>query len=289
MAANTKRPTILDLYAKKEKGEKATWITAYNFSQATAAQNAGIDMILVGDSLGMVELGLSGTIPVTMDQCIHHCKAVRRGAPYVFVIGDMPFLSYQTSDSDAVYNAGRFCKEAEVDAIKLEGGIRVASQIKAITDSGVCVFGHIGLTPQSSGIMGGFKAQGRNIESARKIIDDALAVEEAGAMVLLVEGVPTQVTEIITKVVKIPVYGIGAGPACDGQVIVIGDAMGFIEGGFTPKFAKRYTEVGAIMTKAMEQYADEVKKGIFPGPEYCYKAQASDEEFAALLKEYQHK
>lgn len=289
MAANTKKASVLDFYAWKESGKKVNWITAYDYPQAVAAEQAGIDIILVGDSLGMIELGLPDTIPVTMDMCIHHCKAVRRGAPNTFIIGDMPFGSYQASDEEAVHNAQRFCKEAAVDAIKLEGGVKVASRIKAIADAGICVFGHIGLTPQSAGVMGGFKAQGKNIANARKIIDDAIAVESAGAMFLLVEGVPAQVMSIIRKIVQIPVYGIGAGSDCDGQVLVLGDALGLVEGSFTPKFAKRYAEVGAYMKKGIEEFIDEVNRGAFPAPANCYKAQASDEEFDELLAEYQTK
>jgi len=201
----------LDFMRMKEKGEPAAWITAYDFPTASFAEQAGMDMILVGDSLGMVLLGYKGTVPVTMEECITCCKAVRRGAPNTFCIGDMPFMSYQISDEDAVYNAGRFLKEADMDAVKLEGGRRVITRIKAIADAGMLVMGHIGLTPQSSGVLGGFKAQGRDPKSARDLILDARAIEEAGAFSLLLEAVPPELTEFITNDLSIPVYSIGAG------------------------------------------------------------------------------
>ena len=224
-----KKKGRLEFLEMKKNGEKVTWVTAYDFPTAMFAEAAGLDMILVGDSLGMVVLGYPGTIPVTMEDCISHCKAVRRGAPNTFVMGDMPFGSYQVSDEQAVENAVRFFKEADVDAVKLEGGVRVESRIKAIADSGVLVCGHIGLTPQSSGPMGGFKAQGVTPESARYVIEDALAVERAGAYALLVEGIPPELTEFITKRLSIPVYSIGAGWPCDGQLIICGDMLGCYE------------------------------------------------------------
>ncbi|MBU8848228.1 MAG: 3-methyl-2-oxobutanoate hydroxymethyltransferase, partial [Desulfobacterales bacterium] len=189
----SKKKAIHDFYKMKEKGEKVTWLTSYDFPTAQFAETAGLDMILVGDSLGMCVYGYKGTVPVTMDQCIVHCDAVRRGAPNTFIVGDMPFMSYQVSDEDAVYNAGRFLKEADVDAIKLEGGTRVASQIKAIVEAGIVVIGHIGLTPQSSGALGGHKAQGRTAKDAAMVVEDALAVQDSGAQMLLVEAVPPEV------------------------------------------------------------------------------------------------
>ena len=193
------KKTITDFYDMKERGEKVTWITAYDYPIANLSESAGIDMILVGDSLGMLVYGYSGTVSVTMDECIIHCKAVRRGAPNVFVVGDMPFGSYHTTDADAVANAVRFVKEANMDAIKLEGGLRVASRISAITDAGIVVIGHIGLTPQSSAALGGFKAQGRTADSAEAVIKDAIAVEKAGARILLVEAIPPELASSITN------------------------------------------------------------------------------------------
>jgi 3-methyl-2-oxobutanoate hydroxymethyltransferase len=243
-----------------------------------------MDMLLVGDSLGMVTLGYSGTVPVTMEDCISHCQAVRRGAPNTFVIGDMPFGSYQTSDEDAVKNAVRFLKEADVDAIKLEGGIRVQSRIRAITDAGIAVFGHIGLTPQSSGQLGGFKAQGRTVESARGVIEDALAVQEAGAMMLLVEAVPPEVTKFIADLLEIPVYSIGAGD-CDGQLLISSDMVGKFQA-FTPKFVKKYANVAEVETNAYKEYIKDVKEGVFPSDEYVYHVTDPIEEFDELFKEY---
>ena len=206
-----KKISINDLYSKKAAGEKVSWLTCYDYPTAQFQETAGIEMILVGDSMGMCIYGYSSTVPVTMDQCIVHSEAVRRGAPTAFVIGDMPFMSYQESDQVAVANAGRFLKEANVDAIKLEGGLRIASRIRAIVDAGIVVSGHIGLTPQSSGQLGGHKAQGRTAESAELVIRDALAVQEAGAQLLLLEAIPPELSSYITKKLSIPVYSIGAG------------------------------------------------------------------------------
>ena len=258
-----KKLSIGDFYEMRDRGEKISWITAYDYPIANLSESAGIDMILVGDSLGMVVYGYDGTVPVTMDECIIHCKAVRRGAPNVFVIGDMPFGSYHISDGDAVSNAVRFIKEANMDAIKLEGGDRVASKIRAITDAGIVVIGHIGLTPQSSAALGGFKAQGRTAQSAETIIKDAIAVEEAGARLLLVEAIPPELASAITKIVKIPVLGIGAGPDVDGQVMICGDILGYFQA-FTPKFVKKYAELGRTITDAIKEYIDDVKNVSFP-------------------------
>jgi 3-methyl-2-oxobutanoate hydroxymethyltransferase len=279
-----KKESVLDLYKMKKSGEKVAWITAYDYPTAMFAEAAGMDMLLVGDSLGMVTLGYSGTVPVTMEDCISHCQAVRRGAPNTFVIGDMPFGSYQTSDEDAVKNAVRFLKEADVDAIKLEGGIRVQSRIRAITDAGIAVFGHIGLTPQSSGQLGGFKAQGRTVESARGVIEDALAVQEAGAMMLLVEAVPPEVTKFIADLLEIPVYSIGAGD-CDGQLLISSDMVGKFQA-FTPKFVKKYANVAEVETNAYKEYIKDVKEGVFPSDEYVYHVTDPIEEFDELFKEY---
>ena len=260
--------------------------TAYDYPTASFAEQAGIDMILVGDSLGMVVLGYSGTVPVTMDECIILCKAVRRGAPNTFVIGDMPFGSYQVSDEEAVRNAIRFIKEADMDAIKLEGGRRVVSRIKAIADAGIVVFGHIGLTPQSSGQLGGFKAQGRTVESARELIKDAIAVEEAGAQALLLEAVPPEVAEFIAKKLTIPVYSIGAGLPCDGQLLICGDMLGQFQA-FTPKFVKKYANVAEVVINAFKEYVDDVKSERFPEDQHVYHIKDSKEDFEKLFKEFE--
>lgn len=281
-----KKPTVWDFYEMKKAGKKVTWITAYDYPIASFAEAAGVDMILVGDSLGMVVYGYDGTVPVTMDECIIHCKAVRRGAPNVFVVGDMPFGSYHTSDNDAVANAVRFLKEAGCDAVKLEGGVRVASRIRAITDAGVIVIGHIGLTPQSSGVLGGFKAQGRTAESAEALIQDALAVQEAGAKMLLVEAIPPELAEVITRILKIPVLGIGAGVNVDGQILICGDMLGYFEA-FTPKFVKKYANVAKVITDAIKQYVDDVRNCVFPGPEHTYSVLPEEKEkFEKVVKKY---
>jgi 3-methyl-2-oxobutanoate hydroxymethyltransferase len=264
-----KKKSIQDFYAMKEKGEQITYITSYDYPTATFAERAGIDMILVGDSLGMCVYGYEGTMPVTMDQMIWHTEAVRRGAPHTFVIGDMPFLSYQTTDEAAVENAGRFFKEARVDCVKLEGGVRVASRIRAIVDAGMLVMGHIGLTPQSSSQLGGFKAQGRTLDSAKAQVEDALAVQEAGAALILLEAIPPEVSGYIRDTLMIPVLSIGAGPYCDGQLLIVSDMLGVFEA-FTPKFVKRYAEVAKVCTEALTNYVEDVRAKKFPEPKHIY-------------------
>ncbi len=284
--AQGKKLSILDLQKMKRNGEKVAWITAYDYPTAQFAEAAGMDMLLVGDSLGMCVYGYEGTVPVTMDQCIVHCQAVRRGAPNTFVLGDMPFMSYQTSDVDAVRNAGRFIKEAGMDGVKLEGGIRVISRIKAILDAGVVVCGHIGLTPQSSGQLGGHKAQGRTVASAKLLIEDALAIEEAGAQMLLLEAVPPEVAGFIAHKLTIPVLSIGAGPYCDGQLLIVSDLIGQFQA-FTPKFVKKYANVAQVVTDALTAYIKDVKTGDFPADEHCYHMlKGEKEKFEELIKDY---
>ncbi|RLE34898.1 3-methyl-2-oxobutanoate hydroxymethyltransferase [Candidatus Acetothermia bacterium] len=280
-----KKHSIHTIQKMKTTGEKVAWLTAYDYPTAQFAEAAGMDMLLVGDSLGMCVYGYEGTVPVTMDQCIVHCEAVRRGAPNTFVLGDMPFMSYQASDEEAVRNAGRFLKEAGVDGVKLEGGKRVLSRIKAILDAGIVVCGHIGLTPQSSGQLGGHKAQGRTIDSARPLIEDALAIEEAGAQMLLLEAVPPEVAGFIARKLSIPVLSIGAGPYCDGQLLIVSDLIGQFQA-FTPKFVKKYCNVAEIITNAMRAYIDDVKAGRFPADEHCYHMlKGEKEKFEELIKE----
>jgi 3-methyl-2-oxobutanoate hydroxymethyltransferase len=278
------KKTVLDFREMKKKGEKITYLTAYDFPMASFCEKAGIDMILVGDSAAMVVHGLPGTVPMTMDQMVLHSQAVRRGAPNTFVIGDMPFLSYQLSVENSIYNAGRFYKEASVDAIKLEGGRRVVPQIKGIVDSGMSVMGHIGLTPQSSGQMGGFKAQGRTADTAIELIKDAVTIEKAGAFALLVEAIPPEVGKIITETLKIPVLGIGGGMYTDGQVLIIGDMLGYFEA-FTPKFVKKYANLAETIVKAFTEYAEDVRTGKFPEEKHCYRmVEGEHEKLQALLK-----
>ena len=279
------KKSIYDLYQMKSDGEKIAWLTSYDFPTAQFAEAAGMEMLLVGDSLGMCVYGYSGTVPVTMDQCILHCDAVRRGAPNTFVVGDMPFLSYQASDEQAVMEAGRFLKEANVDAVKLEGGVRITSRIQVITDAGINVIGHIGLTPQSSGQLGGHKAQGRTAETAKLVVEDAIAVQEAGARMLLVEAVPPEVTKYIWEILEIPVLSIGAGPHCDGQLLIVSDLIGQFQA-FTPKFVKKYCNVAQVITDAMTEYVAEVKKVTFPDEKkYCYHMiEGEEEKFLSLMK-----
>ena len=281
-----KKKTILDLQKMKETGEQAVWMVIYDACLAACAEEAGMDMILVGDSMGMIIYGWEGTVPVTMDMSIAHCQGVRRGAPNTYLIGDMPFGAYHASCEDAVNNAVRFIKEGGVDAIKLEGGVAVADKIEAISKAGIVVFGHVGLTPQSSAAMGGFKVQGKNTAAAKAVIDDAVAVYKAGARCLLLEGIPEETASFIHKLLPIPVYGIGAGADCDGQVLLAADALGVYKN-FTPKFAKKYCNIGEIATKGMADYIAEVKSGAFPAPEHKYKFTGDKDEFAAFLAEYE--
>jgi len=279
-----KKKSVLDFVEMKKKGDKITFLTAYDFPMANFCEKAEIDMILVGDSAAMVVHGLPGTVPMTMDQMIQHSQIVRRGAPNTFVIGDMPFLSYQVSREDAIANAGRFFKEASVDAIKLEGGRRVIKQIEGIVEGGMSVMGHIGLTPQSSGQLGGFKAQGRSADAAMELIKDALAIEKAGAFALLVEAIPPEVGKIIADMLKIPVLGIGAGMYTDGQALIIGDMLGYFEA-FTPKFVKKYANLGEAIEKAFREYSDDVKGGNFPEEKHCYRMiEGEHEKLQAQLK-----
>ena len=280
-----KKKSVLDFHEMKKKGDKITFLTAYDFPTAQFAEDAGLDMLLVGDSLGMCVYGYKGTIPVVMDQMIYHADAVRRGAPNTFVIGDMPFMSYQSSLEKAVENAGRFLKEADCDAIKLEGGVRIAPQIKAIVEAGIVVMGHIGLTPQSSGQLGGHKAQGRTAEAAKLVVEDALAVQAAGAQMILLEAIPPEIGKYITANLDMPVLSIGAGPHCDGQLLIVSDTIGQFQA-FTPKFVKKYCNVAAMVTDAMKEYAAEVRGGAFPGDEHCYTMIAGEEEkFLKLIKQ----
>jgi 3-methyl-2-oxobutanoate hydroxymethyltransferase len=281
------KKSVLDFQKMKKDGVKVTWLTSYDYPTAMFAEKAGVEMLLVGDSMGMCVYGYTGgTLPVTMDQCIAHTEAVRRGAFNTFVIGDMPFLSYQTTPAEAVKNAGRFYKEAGVDAVKLEGGRRIINMIKAIVDAGIVVCGHIGLTPQSSGQFGGFKAQGRSADSAYELIMDAQMIEEAGAAFLLLEAVPPEVGELIAKDLRIPVYGIGAGPNVDGQLLIVSDMLGIFQA-FTPKFVKKFANIGEQTIIAMENYVNEVKESKFPEEKHCYKM--IDGEFENLLGKLESK
>lgn len=263
------KKTIVTFTQAKEKGEKLTMITAYDYSIAKLIDKAGIDAILVGDSLGNVILGYEDTLSVTVDDMIHHSAAVSRGAKESLVVTDMPFMSYQTSVYDAVVNAGRIMKEGRAQAVKLEGGREICPQIKAITEAGIPVIAHLGLTPQHINAFGGFKVQGKSEEAAVKLIEDSLAVQEAGAFSVVLECVPEKLAEIISKKLTIPTIGIGAGAGCDGQVLVYADMLGMFSD-FTPKFVKRFAETGNVMIDAFKAYAEEVKAGTYPAKEHTY-------------------
>ena len=262
--------TLGKLQQKKKNGEKITMMTAYDYSAATLVDQAGIDTILIGDSLGNVMLGYDSTVPVTMDEMIHHCKAVSRAVKNGFIIGDMPFMSYQSSIEKAIENAGRFLKEASCDSIKLEGGSDMAPTIKAIVKAGIPVCGHIGLTPQTATMLGGYKVQGKDAESARKLLQSAKDIEEAGAFMVVFECIPDTLAARITKELSIPTIGIGAGVDCDGQVLVYHDILGLYER-FTPKFVKQYLKLAPMIKEALMQYKTDVEKGVFPGPDHIFK------------------
>ena len=271
--------TVSTISEQKEKGDKITMLTAYDFSTAKLEDEAGVNTILVGDSLGMVMLGYENTLSVTMEDMIHHTRAVAKGAKNALVVADMPFMSYQTSVYDAVKNAGRLIKEGHAHAVKLEGGAAVAEQIRAIVKAQIPVVAHLGLTPQSVNAFGGFKVQGKTAEKAKQLIEDAKLIEEAGAFAVVLECVPAKLAEKISKTISIPTIGIGAGAGCDGQVLVYQDMLGMF-GGFTPKFVKKFTDVGEIMKNAFKEYINEVKSGEFPKEEHSFTI--SDEVMEGL-------
>ena len=264
------KKTTTALAAMKANGEKITMLTAYDYTTASLIDKAGIDTILVGDSLGMVMLGYEDTIPVTMEDMISHGAAVARGAKNTFIIIDMPFMSYQTSIYDAVKNAGRLMKEGHAQAVKLEGGVKFKEHIRAIVDASIPVVAHIGMTPQSVNTFGGFKVQGKSLDAAKQLIQDAKAVEEAGAFMVVLECVPARLAKLVSENISIPTIGIGAGEGCDGQVLVYQDMLGMYPD-FTPKFAKRFANIGDGMIEAFKAYSEQVKNGSFPSEEHCFK------------------
>jgi 3-methyl-2-oxobutanoate hydroxymethyltransferase len=279
------KKTILDFQEMKKKGEKIVYVTGYNAQVARLEEAAGVDMILVGDSVGNTDLGYASTIPVTMEEMLVFCKAVRRGAQDTFVVGDMPFMSYQGSITDAVYNAGRLIKEAEMDAVKLEGGAEMAPVVEAMTRAGMLVMGHIGLTPQSAGQFGGWRAQGRDPKKALSLVKDALALENAGAFSVLLEGVPPVVSDTIRQRSSVPILGIGAGSPCDGQLLIIYDLVGMFQL-FTPKFVKKYGNLAEDIKSMVGEYCSDVRQGAFPGKEHAYGMPPEAEaEFRRMLKE----
>lgn len=277
-----KKITTQDLRVKKQRGERITMLTAYDYATALALDQAGIDAILVGDSLGMVVLGYVNTLPVTMEDMLHHCKAVARGASRACLIGDMPFMSYQVSVEKAVENAGRFLQEAGMDAVKLEGGRERLDAIRAIVSTGIPVMGHLGLTPQSVHQLGGFRPQGKSAAAGKRLLEDALLLQEAGCFGIVLESVPARLAALISQRLQIPTIGIGAGPSCDGQVLVTPDLLGLFER-FTPKFVKKYADLRKETLEAFSAYIDEVSRGVFPSEEHI--VEMPDNEWVALLYE----
>ena len=275
-----KKITLLDLQRMKREGKKITMLSIYDYPMALLADRAGIETILVGDSLAMTLLGYENTTPVTMDEMIHHTKAVTRAAKYALVIGDMPFMSYNTSERDAILNAGRFMKEAGADAVKVEGGAQVVHIVKALIQAGIPVMGHIGVTPQTISMLGGLKAQGKDEKTAQKIIEDAFLLEEAGAFAIVLECVPALLSKMVTEHLKIPTISYGAGIYCDGQGLVSPDVLGLFDR-FTPKFAKRYVNLSELVLKAFVSYKEEVLKGEFPTDQHSFHI---DEQVLSKIK-----
>ena len=261
--------TVLEFFKKKQQRQKITMLTAYDYPFAQIVDESGVDAILVGDSLAMVIQGLENTLPVTMDEMVYHTKMVSRAAENALIIGDMPYLSYQVSVDDAVRNGGRFLKEAKASAVKLEGGKEVAKQVRAMTRSEIPVMAHIGLTPQAIHRTGGYKVQGKTADAAKRLVEEAKALQDAGAFSLLIEAIPAELAAQITEELTIPTIGIGAGPHCDGQVLVIHDMLGMFER-FTPKFIKRYANLRDDALKAVRQYKEEVENGTFPRKEHSF-------------------
>jgi 3-methyl-2-oxobutanoate hydroxymethyltransferase len=268
--SDVKKLLVSDLWDMKRQGKKITMITAYSYPQGLIVDEAGIDIILVGDSLGMVELGYKDTVPVTMDEMLMHTKAVMRGVKRAHVVSDMPFMSYNISIEQGVTNAGVLYKDGLADSVKLEGGQDMAPVVRAIVKAGIPVFGHIGLTPQTAAMLGGFKVQGKSVDQARRVVDDALALEDAGAFALILEAIPRQLAAVITQKVKIPTVGIGGGLDCDGQVLVLHDMLGLND--WTPAFVKQYADLGAAAARAARAFAEDVAAHKFPAEEHCYKA-----------------
>jgi len=270
-----KKITPLEIQTMKKEGKKFTLLTAYDYPTAILEDRAGIDIILVGDSLAMTVLGYENTLPVTMDEMISHTKAVARGAKCALILGDMPFMSYNTSERDAIFNASRFLKEGGADAVKLEGGATVRDTVRAIVRGGIPVMGHIGLTPQTISMLGGFKVQGKDAQAAQKVIDDALALEDAGAFAVLLEAVPDLIARKVTERLRVPTIGVGAGIYCDGQGLVVHDILGLFDR-FTPKFSKRYVNLAEHMLKAFGSYIEEVKTLKFPTDQHSFHIDARE-------------
>ena len=279
MAEERKKVTIRTLMKKKEAGEKIVWLVVYDYPTALLADEAGVDMVLIGDSLGMNVLGYETTLPVTMEEMLHHTKAVVRAVKYAFIVGDMPFMSYQPSVEEAIKNAGAFLK-AGCDAVKIEGGAEVADRVKAIVDFGIPVIGHLGLTPQKVSMLGGYRLQGKTAEDAKKIIEDAKALEEAGAFGVLIENTTAEVAKLVAEETDLIVFGIGGGPYCHGQLLLAPDVLGI--GKIRPWFAKTYVNLRELILKAFKSYCDDVRKGLYPAEEHT--RHMDKEEYEKLLK-----
>src|SRR5918998_3718480 len=275
-APHPKKVTTATLAALRGRGERAVFLTAYDYPTAVFADRAGVDMLLVGDSAAMTMLGHPTTVSITMDEMLVFARAVCRGAKRAFVVGDLPFLSYQVSDEDAVRNAGAFVA-AGCDAVKCEGGARVARRVRAMTDAGIAVMGHLGLTPQSLGQLGGYRVQGKTLAAVQRLTDDAAALQEAGAFAVLLEAVPTEAAAYVRERVRVLVYGIGAGPEVDGQLVISHDILGSFVGDVRPRFVKRYAHLDETVTSAFRAYADDVRAGRFPAPEHCYPVDGAHE------------
>jgi 3-methyl-2-oxobutanoate hydroxymethyltransferase len=277
-----KKVTVPDIRGRKLAGPPIAMVTAYDFTMARLVDEAGVDMVLVGDSLGMVVQGLSNTLPVTLDEMSYHGRAVARGLSRAHLTGDMPFMSYQVSTTQAVENAGKLVKDGSYESVKLEGGVEVADRVRAIVRAGIPVVGHVGLQPQSVHALGGFKVQGRGSQAAAKIVSDARALEDAGAFCIVLEAIPADVAEDVTAAVGVPTIGIGAGAGCDGQVLVCTDLLGMSRG-HSPKFAKRYAELGDVIVDAIRGYVGEVQGGVFPGVEHTYSSPTRVEDGAKVV------
>src|SRR6476660_4263914 len=281
MAEAVKKLTIFDLQAKVDRGEKIFQVTAVDFPTAQLVDRAGIDCILIGDSLGMTALGYSGTVPVTMDEMIHHAKAISRGAKRAILVGDLPLGAYHASTADAVNSAMRMVKEGGADVVKIEGGEDFAPMAQAVVKAGIPVMGHIGLTPQLVSKIGGYKVQGKSAETGAQLLKDALSMESAGCFAIVLEAIPHRVAQIITERLQIPTIGIGAGPSCDGQNLVLHDMVGLFDR-FTPKFVKRYANCWDMISKALADFQDDVRKGAFPATEHSFTMK--EDEYQALLQ-----
>ena len=280
--------TLATLQALRDRGERAVFVTAYDYPTAVFADRAGVDMLLIGDSAAMTMLGHPGTVAITLDEMLVFARAVCRGARRPFVIGDLPFLSYQVSDADAVRSAGAFIAVG-CDAVKCEGGARIVPRVRAMTDAGIAVMGHLGLTPQSLGQLGGYRVQGKTLDAVHRLLDDAFALQEAGIVALLLEALPAEAAGFVRERLEVPVYGIGAGPELDGQLVIVNDILGSFVGEIRPRFVRRYAALDDTITTALAEFAADVRAGRFPGPEHCYPIEARQEELIRAARQERYR